>query len=247
MVAIQTLTSTFAEHRAEAPAYLQALVEAHRVPALRDGVVRLWADLRALLAAHITEMRGRRELGAWVDPEAMATLLVAVANGLVLQVTSDPDGPGLEAMAAAVRWAPAGGPPGPVRGWSADRQRGAPERHEPAQLARPAVTFDRLDDRHHGGGVGEADAPQRLRQPRFEPDRVDGAGAADRDVDPGARTAAPGTRGSRAPRPARSAGRGGAPRPGRTRRDRRGGPARRRPGGGPNRTGRARRGPSPRR
>ena len=30
----------------------------------------------------------------------MATLLVAVANGLVLQVTSDPDGPGLEAMAA---------------------------------------------------------------------------------------------------------------------------------------------------
>ena len=27
-------------------------------------------------------------------------LLVAVANGLVLQVTSDPDGPSLEAMAA---------------------------------------------------------------------------------------------------------------------------------------------------
>ena len=100
MVAIQTLTSTFAHHRAEAPAYLQALVEAHRVPALRDGVVRLWADLRVLLAAHITEMRARGELGAWVHPEAMATLLVAVANGLVLQVTSDPDGPQLEAMAA---------------------------------------------------------------------------------------------------------------------------------------------------
>ena len=68
MVAIQTLTSTFAQHRDEAPAYLQALVEAHRIPPLRDGVARLWADLRALLAAHITEMQGRGDSVAGSTP-----------------------------------------------------------------------------------------------------------------------------------------------------------------------------------
>jgi AcrR family transcriptional regulator len=100
LVAIQTLTATFAEHRAEAPAYLQALVEAPRIGPLGEGVRRLWDELRELLATHIARMRDDGELGAWVDPPAMASLLLAVANGLVLQVTTDPDGPGLEAMAA---------------------------------------------------------------------------------------------------------------------------------------------------
>jgi AcrR family transcriptional regulator len=100
VVAIQTLTSTFAEHRAEAPAFLQALVEAPRIPPLQAGVVRLWSDLRALLSTHIAEMQERGELGAWVEPQAMSALFVAVANGLVLQVTTDPDGPPLDAMAA---------------------------------------------------------------------------------------------------------------------------------------------------
>jgi AcrR family transcriptional regulator len=100
IVAIQTLMASFAQHRDEAPAFLQALVEAPRIAPLQAGVVRLWDDLCELLAGHISEMQGRGELGSWVEPQAMSALLVAVANGLVLQVTTDPDGPGLDAMAA---------------------------------------------------------------------------------------------------------------------------------------------------
>jgi AcrR family transcriptional regulator len=100
LVAIQTLTSTFAEHRADAPTFLQALVEAPRNEPVRTGVVQLWADLRRLLGRHITDMQERGELASWVDPDAMASLLLAVANGLVLQVTVDPEGPSLDTMAA---------------------------------------------------------------------------------------------------------------------------------------------------
>ena len=44
-------------------------------------------------------LRRRGDVPPWVDPDAMSALLVAVANGLVLQVTVDPDGPGLPDMA----------------------------------------------------------------------------------------------------------------------------------------------------
>ena len=99
LAAVQLLVETFEAHRDQAPAFLQALVEAPRMPPLHAGVTGLFAELRGLLAAQIGEMQGRGELGPWVDPEAMSALLVAVANGLALQVTVDPDGPALEAMA----------------------------------------------------------------------------------------------------------------------------------------------------
>jgi hypothetical protein len=99
-MAIRTLTATFAEHRDDAPTYLQALIEAPRIGSLHEGVVELWAELRALLGSHIARMREQGELDTWVDPNAMAGVLVAIANGLVLQVTVDPDGPALDAMAS---------------------------------------------------------------------------------------------------------------------------------------------------
>jgi hypothetical protein len=99
LVAVQTLTKTFDEHRAEAPAFLQALVEAPRMEPVRSGVVDLWAELRRPLGSDIDEMRRRGEVPSWVDPSTMSSLLVAVANGLVLQVSVDPDGPGLSEMA----------------------------------------------------------------------------------------------------------------------------------------------------
>lgn len=98
-LAIRALTTTFAERRHEAPGYLQALIEGPRIQPLHDGMVRLWAELRALLAAQILEMRQHGELDGWVDPDAMAGVLIAIANGLVLQATVDPDGPSVEEMA----------------------------------------------------------------------------------------------------------------------------------------------------
>ena len=47
---------------------------------------------------HMTEMQQAGELAAWVRPDAMASVLIAVANGLVMQAVIDPNGPTLPAM-----------------------------------------------------------------------------------------------------------------------------------------------------
>ena len=102
LTAIQTLVATFDEHRDEAAIYLEALVHAGQDDSLRAGMVELWAELRALLAADIAGLVADGALAAWVDPNAMAGTLMAVANGLVLQVQVDPQGPELTDMAAQV-------------------------------------------------------------------------------------------------------------------------------------------------
>jgi AcrR family transcriptional regulator len=99
MSAIQTLMVTFDQHRADAPVYLEALLQAPRMEPLRRGLLGLWDDLRRVLADQMRAMQGAGTLPSWVKPEAMASLFIAVANGLVLQVAVDPGGPELEAMA----------------------------------------------------------------------------------------------------------------------------------------------------
>lgn len=100
LAAVQTLLGTFEEHRDAAAVYLQGLAHAPAAGALRDGIVELWRDLRQLLAADMRAQLDAGELGAWVDPDAMAAVLVAVANGLVVATTVEPDGPPLAATAA---------------------------------------------------------------------------------------------------------------------------------------------------
>ena len=100
LAAIQSLLATFEEHRADAATYLQALAHASVADPLRAGIVELWGELRVLLAGDMRAMQASGELGAWVDPEAMSAVLVAVANGFVVQATVDPGGPPLPALAA---------------------------------------------------------------------------------------------------------------------------------------------------
>ncbi|HEX2043732.1 MAG TPA: TetR family transcriptional regulator C-terminal domain-containing protein [Acidimicrobiales bacterium] len=57
------------------------------------------ADRTRFAVLKVRELQERGELAACVDPEAMSALLIAVANGLALQVTVDPDGAALDAMA----------------------------------------------------------------------------------------------------------------------------------------------------
>ena len=45
-------------------------------------------------------MKSGGALPSWVQSHAMAALLIATANGLVLQVTVDPDGPKLSASSS---------------------------------------------------------------------------------------------------------------------------------------------------
>lgn len=100
IVAVETLMTTFEHHREEAGAYLEALVQAPRMELLHRGLLELWAELRQLLEDQMAEMRRQGQLSGWVDATAMAGLIVAVANGLVLHVNIDPHGPDLRAMAS---------------------------------------------------------------------------------------------------------------------------------------------------
>jgi AcrR family transcriptional regulator len=100
LTAVQALTARFEERSADAPALLEALVQTTRSPALRERVLELWTDLRAELTGRIVELREGGHVPGWVEPATMAALLVAVAQGLVLQVTIDPDGPSMPELAA---------------------------------------------------------------------------------------------------------------------------------------------------
>ena len=99
LTAVQTLITTFDQHRVEAPAHLEALVQAPRLPALHEGLLALWSELRRLLSEQLAQMQHDDLLPDWIDPQPMAALLVAVANGVVLQATVDPDGAAVDAMA----------------------------------------------------------------------------------------------------------------------------------------------------
>ncbi len=100
VAAIQTLTATYEDHRADAPVFLEALVQSPRIESLQRGLLELWGELRSLLVHQMTEMKAAGLLPVWVEPKAMASLLMAVAHGLVLLVTLDAAGPRLAEMTA---------------------------------------------------------------------------------------------------------------------------------------------------
>ncbi len=98
LAAVQQLLSGFATERDRAPAYLTALVEAARSE--DGGAARsvMWR-LRDRLARVVLTQREGRHAPDWVDPDAMAALIISAANGIVLPSALDPDGPTVEQMA----------------------------------------------------------------------------------------------------------------------------------------------------
>jgi AcrR family transcriptional regulator len=90
IAAIQALQDSFERARDLLPVYLEALVQAPRTDALRTGVEELFTELRGFLAGQIDELKTMGFLPAWIEPQAMATLLVATADGLALHAALDP-------------------------------------------------------------------------------------------------------------------------------------------------------------
>ncbi len=90
LAAVEALMAGFDAVSADAPIYLEALLHASRLPKLESGVRELFAQLRGFLADQISEQRAAGRLPAWVDPDASAGLLVAVAHGVVLTSVVDP-------------------------------------------------------------------------------------------------------------------------------------------------------------
>jgi AcrR family transcriptional regulator len=74
------------------PTYIEALATASRNESVRVQIVGLLAELRAALAASIRELRDSGYIASWVEPEPMASLIVAAGDGFVLHSTLDPAG-----------------------------------------------------------------------------------------------------------------------------------------------------------
>ncbi|MBI4729685.1 MAG: TetR/AcrR family transcriptional regulator [Acidobacteria bacterium] len=90
LAALQALQDSFERAGDLLPAYLQALVEASRAGSLRRGVSGILRELRAFLVGEIDGLKSSGFLPAWIDPEGMATLLLATADGVALHAALDP-------------------------------------------------------------------------------------------------------------------------------------------------------------
>ncbi len=98
--AVVMLTDLFDRSRAQVPVYLAALASTPHDEAVAEGIGSLWRELRAGLAADVARQLDSRTLPAWVDPDAMAALILALVNGVVVASVADPGGPDHRAVAA---------------------------------------------------------------------------------------------------------------------------------------------------
>jgi AcrR family transcriptional regulator len=87
---VLALQEALEQAREHLPAYMEALAAASRDETVRDQVVGLLAELRDALATSIRELRESGYIAAWVDPEPMASLIIAAGDGFVLHSTLDP-------------------------------------------------------------------------------------------------------------------------------------------------------------
>ncbi|MBW3547253.1 MAG: TetR family transcriptional regulator C-terminal domain-containing protein [Actinobacteria bacterium] len=87
---VAALTASLDEAREWLPVYLEALVHARHHDALGAALGDLRSELHGLLAADIEQFQARGALPAWVQPPVMASLLVAMADGIAVHVALDP-------------------------------------------------------------------------------------------------------------------------------------------------------------
>lgn len=91
--AATTLADLFDEASPQVPAYLAALSTVPHSAEVAGALSTLWGDLRHRLAADIDAQLGAGTLPGWVDPDAMAALILAVVNGVIVASAVDPNGP----------------------------------------------------------------------------------------------------------------------------------------------------------
>lgn len=93
MEAAGMLNELFVQSRTQVPVYLAALAAAPHSPDVREGLGALWRELRERLADDVRRQLDEGHLPPWVQPDAMASLILSLVNGVVLASVVDPDGP----------------------------------------------------------------------------------------------------------------------------------------------------------
>jgi AcrR family transcriptional regulator len=96
---VQELLAEFERSRRDTPVYFEALLLATRDARYRRRVRTLHGSITTRLAGVIAALRADGFVPAWVEPDAMASLILSVANGVALQTRLDPTGPDHTAMA----------------------------------------------------------------------------------------------------------------------------------------------------
>lgn len=99
LAAVQDLLGEFERSRRDTVVYLEALLLATRDAKYRRSALKIYRSISARLSATIGDLTEERLIPGWVEPAAMASLIMAVANGVALQTQLDPRGPDQVAMA----------------------------------------------------------------------------------------------------------------------------------------------------
>jgi AcrR family transcriptional regulator len=97
---IQALQVIFESSSDDLPVIVEAIARAPRDPAVREGVSSIFAELGTLLVGQMRAMQQLGFLPDWIDPPAMATLLLAVGEGVALHAVVDPGTVNAQALAA---------------------------------------------------------------------------------------------------------------------------------------------------
>lgn len=100
VAAAAVMGELFERSRDQVPVYLAALSTAPHSPDVAAGLAGLWEDVRGALAADIERQLAAGTLPGWVEPQAMAALILALVNGVVIASVVDPDGPRHDEVAA---------------------------------------------------------------------------------------------------------------------------------------------------
>jgi AcrR family transcriptional regulator len=92
VAAVWELQATLAQVLPRVPVYIEALALVPRSEQFRSQIRGLLGELRAEIAASLTELKAAGYLADWIVPEAMAALVVAAADGTAIHLALDPDG-----------------------------------------------------------------------------------------------------------------------------------------------------------
>jgi AcrR family transcriptional regulator len=87
---VSAAVSSFEELAPLLPVYLEGLVHAARAPSLAAGLESLRREVSDLLTAELASLREDGVVPAWLEPATMATVLVALADGVALRAALEP-------------------------------------------------------------------------------------------------------------------------------------------------------------
>jgi AcrR family transcriptional regulator len=90
MLAVSELERAFDRAREDVPVYLQAMAEAPRNETVSAALNQLFDEIHGFVSKQIADLKRKKLVPKWVDPDAMATLQIAAVDGLAIHAVLHP-------------------------------------------------------------------------------------------------------------------------------------------------------------